>query len=617
VISGDVIDPTGFLIPIIINAGEGEHFVAADGSPVWPLHDADDVATIERIAEVLGGRLSWVPASPGTSLPLSSEFVVALGTDAGIAARLYAHLTRRHCLIAEDLNGLMGIGRPSVVVTTPTQLTAELLDWLYARTRKLAPGVVCGDASAPLLRQVLVRAAAATFSGPLRIDRTEIYPTLPGSSISRILGSEATVTERRRALADGAGVLTVMTHSDGVDAFLGAGLSVCARNRDSSDLRLAGAPRCGLTAFCHRHEMPVDQALGSGTIFASDEIAARVLVWDVCFGVMPSGSVVDPPWGIGTRLLASAGIGAVLTTWQITLSNPAYAHQVTDAIAGGMTVGAVVADFNASREARDHHHRMCLLGDPRVRLPCRDPCVRVTPRAGAARPYAKLPPPPKAPNEIPQAALLRLCMLDAKKNAPEGTRARLAAMALDAIKAFEVVVTKGVSITDIDPGLGNNMRLAVLKYALARGKLLENWIPHALSLRAAAPTLCPVCRRLADALYVKMRMPGVTGRCLIFCPICGVLEDVPATTKIGFELDGRTLRLHGMLPLERWMAAVLIGSSYPADSVKLMWPSRDDGAPASILELPPTWPPGPLRLSVFIMWDTNFAIISRMVRDSG
>jgi hypothetical protein len=656
----------------VANASEGEHLVSADGAPVWPLQGSDDVAAVQRIAAVFRGNLAWIPASAGTAEPLSSEYVVALGADADAAASLHAHLTRRRCRIAESFDALVLTERPSVVVTTPEHLTAELLDWLYCQTRRSAPGVICGGRGVPLLRQVLVRAAAATICGPLTLARTEIFPTITASGLPEILGSEATAVERRQALAGQAGVLTIMTHSDGVDAFLGADLSVCARGRDPSGVGLSAAPRCALTEFCHRHEITVAQAVASGATFPADDIAARLLVWDVCFGVMPSGSVVDPAWGIGARLLDSAGIGAVLTTWQITLSSPAYAHQVTDAIASGVPAGVVVARFNASRKAREHHHRMCLLGDPRVRLPSLDvperattrtarpsPALAKTPneiqqaasgvvvaRFNASRearehhhrmcllgdPRVRLPsldvserattrtagPSPtlaKTPNEIQQAALLRLCMVDAKGNAPKGPRAAFAAQALDAIEAFEVAVTKGTPIADLDPSLGHKMRAAVLQYALAHGKLLENWIPFARSLRAATPTLCPVCRRRTDTLHVVMRPPGVTPRRLTLCPICGVLEDAPATSDVGFDLDGRTLRLCGEFPRERWTAAVLIGSSYPADSIQLMWPTLDDGAPAPFLELPPIWPPGPLRLSVFIMWDANFAVVSRMARD--
>ncbi len=206
-------------------------------------------------------------------------------------------------------------------------------------------------------------------------------------------------------------------------------------------------------------------------------------------------------------------------------------------------------------------------------------------------------------------------MADAKHRAPQSPRAVLAARALDAIEAFETTASKGVPIAALPPQLGNEMRLAILEYAMSRGKLLENWMPFTCSYQAAAPRRCPVCGRRADTIEAAMHPPGVSARRLVLCAICGVLEDAPVTSDIAIELAGRHLRLHGTLPQQRWAASILLASSDPADSVQVMWAAASDGTPASSMELPQRWPSGPLRVSAVIIWDTSFAVISRMARD--
>jgi hypothetical protein len=81
------------------------------------------------------------------------------------------------------------------------------------------------------------------------------------------------------------------------------------------------------------------------------------------------------------------------------------------------------------------------------------------------------------------------------------------------------------------------------------------------------------------------------------------------------ELTGRSLRLHGDLPRERWAAGIVIASSYPADSIRLTWPATTDGTLSPSVKLPDRWPPGPLRISTIIVWDATFAVISRIGRD--
>lgn len=592
----------------------GECLVTAGGTPVWPLRSKKDFAALERLALVFGGRLERVSVRKGVPQRLTKEDVVALGRDANSAAQLYAHLTRRRFQTALNLDTLKHKAFPSVVVTTPEHLSVELLDWLYSHSGRSAPGIVCGDGGASLRRQVLVRAAAAMLCGPLNAVRSDIFPTTPIAAIRgpgfELLGSKASASERCQALARGAGVLTIMTHCDGVDAFMGTDLTVCSMKQIPNKISLSAAPRCRLTGFCHRHEIPVLQAVGSGAVFPPDEIAARVFVWDVCFGVMPIGSAVDAQWGIGIRLLDNAGIGAILTTWQIVLSSPETASRLGRAIASGVPVGIAVARFNASRASRAGHHRVCLLGDPRVRLP-----VAPVQQHPPTHPNSFSPRSAADAEQLRQVSLLRLCMVDAKLRAPNSPQAAFASRALEAIEAFETAASKGVAITALHPQLGNDMRAAVLDYALSRGKLLESWMPFMRGFRATAPRSCPVCDRQANALEAVMHPPGVYARRLVLCAICGVLEDAPTTSDIHMELAGRRLRLHGVLPQERWAAGIVIASSYPADSVQLVWPGMSDGTFAPYAELPEKWPPGPLRISTVIVWDATFAVISRMARD--
>jgi hypothetical protein len=592
----------------------GTCLVAENGSPAWPLADLEDAAAVGRIAEVFGATLSWTHATERAREPTApAEVVAALGATFRDAARLHSHLTGREVRYADDFASLVQGRRPAVVVTGPDALTTELLDWLYDSDDHSAPGIICAGPGAPVLRQVLVRAAAAVLSGTEPAVLREVFPTLPLSTLrdelTDVVGGAACVAKRRQMVTRGSGVLTVMTHSDGVDAFLGPGLSICAMPMTGDRPGPSAAPRCALTGFCHRHELPVSEVLASNTILAPDSFVAQVLVWDVCFGVMPAGSVVDPRWGIGQRLIGSALIGALLTNWQIVLSSPEHASGLGREIATGVPVGEALQRFNRIAPRRDRSHRMCLFGDPRVRLPpCERPQLPDNPARGKQSAYTR-----QAEQPTP-SSLLRLAMAEAVRAGPDNPHVAFAHLALHAIRETEVAAARG-GLPRAPAGLRATMRTTVLHYALRRGKMLESWLPFAQDLQRMAYRTCPVCGRRAEQIRAMLRTEPAIARRLLLCAICGVLEDAPDASDVGFTLDDRKLTLRGSLSSETVTVGVLVASSYGADTIRLDWPCTPDGMLAPDSVLPRRLPPGPLRLSLFFVWDTTFAVVSRMTRD--
>jgi hypothetical protein len=71
---------------------------------------------------------------------------------------------------------------------------------------------------------------------PVRID---IFPTLAVKKLKMpdrmILGGTSESSDIRAALGKGAGVLTAHTHSDGIDAFFGNGMTLCPMDRSPVD----------------------------------------------------------------------------------------------------------------------------------------------------------------------------------------------------------------------------------------------------------------------------------------------------------------------------------------------------------------------------------------------
>lgn len=346
--------------------------MAKNGRPVWPINDEGDRAALQRLVRLFGGRSQEVSGRPAPSR-CGREVALGLGDASANEARLYAHLTRRRYRYARRLTDVLGKRPPAVVVTTLDRVDSDLLEWLYPVVPRVGsvPGIVCARDAPSLRRQVLLRSAAAEFRGPAGHSRVDVIPSLQIGRTrmngAEILGGRASPHAIRAALARGAGVLTIRTHADGMDAFLGSRLTLCPMDQLPTGADPERSPRCWATGVCHRHPGTVGSVLRSGVVISPDGFSARVLVLDVCRGLLPADGPLDPAWGFLYRMLHSPLIGAILTPWEITISDFTLTDVLSSALDRGVPAGRALAALLRSTAARRHGYRMCLLGDPRVR----------------------------------------------------------------------------------------------------------------------------------------------------------------------------------------------------------------------------------------------------------
>lgn len=208
-----------------------DFLITAQGQAVRPVHTREEFESLSRTATLFASHLEEVRGHPAPAASQAEE-VVALGPMVADAGRLYAHLTMRAFRMVEDLRSLRRGPRPAVVVTTPPSLTSGLLEFLYADALDgPAPGIICASGPQALRKQVLIRSAAASLCGPVAHPWVDVYPLVELDSLTfrdrRIYGGKASESDIPDALSKGAGVLTMITHSDGIDALILPTLSLC------------------------------------------------------------------------------------------------------------------------------------------------------------------------------------------------------------------------------------------------------------------------------------------------------------------------------------------------------------------------------------------------------
>jgi hypothetical protein len=57
------------------------------------------------------------------------------------------------------------------------------------------------------------------------------------------------------------------------------------------------------------------------------------------FGTLTSHGPIDPRWGLGKRFIENLGLGAIITTWELTLLDVRKLENLLVDLESGMTIG--------------------------------------------------------------------------------------------------------------------------------------------------------------------------------------------------------------------------------------------------------------------------------------
>lgn len=551
----------------------GEHLVDREGQPVWPLRSAEDHDAVARVAAVFGAELSAVHGRPGQARAGWDE-VVALGAEHEAEARLHAHLTARRFRGVRSAAELALEPAPAVVVTSLEHLSAGLSEALHRGGA--GPGFVVAGRG-PLRRQVLRRAAAASLVTRAALPRVDLFFPFAGDGGDRV----------RALLGAGAGVLTVLTHSDGVDASLGD-LVLCPMGEPVAGADPARSPSCWSSGICHRLSRPLDEALTSGRIARASDIRCRVLVWDACFTLAYHSDPLDPRWSMLLRLLDAPGIGALAIAPDLSHDSPASLEPLAAALAGGVRLGDALARHNRDPLRRAIGARLLLFGDPRVAL------AATRTGAAAADQVEKRAAPAAAP-----LASSGWPMLETLAWAEQDSPAFFAEPARAALAALENAAPE------------REIREHFAELLACRVRAFTQWAslsdPDRLRGRTAP---CPRCGGPARQMGHTMRASGLSPRLVTVCPRCQVVEDMPLGCDLTVAIAGDQIAIAGTLPRSDWAARARVYAQVPWNGPLVRWPAAADGSPVRRLDIGPVAASGVHQVTFVLVSGREYAAVT-------
>ncbi len=553
------------------------------GMPVWPARTRDELAAMERFATRFGAALVRVRGQPCSDPrpPTSEELVVAVGAHLRGAAELYAHLTGRGAATV-DTHADPPQGT-RVVVVDSQRLDRDWLERLHEGGR--APGLIVALDDVSLRRQILLRSAATRLPSLTRQRHARIFALDPRPPQwiephrGLVLDLDGSASAIATICDKGVDVLSITSHCDGLDANLRNAV-LCPMDRSPIGDLQGAPPRCVASGHCHRFDRPLADVLGTEQLLHPERIAARVLVFNACWGAILSPYLFDPRWTVWARLLEQPELGALVASVGVVYASASECDRFDDVLASEPDLGRALARYRHERTSPEAL-RYYLFGDPRVAL--------ASASATAAR-MRPLPGDPVASQPSARGSFLHehLAALDASGPPTQwGAQARA---------GLDCELDERVPFSA-------ELRDALLRTQAERGPLLvHSWanVARVLDVRLP-PTRCLQCGSPIELTIFAERTEGRWQRRLGRCDCCGVVsDDAPDDGLLRVRLQPPVVTLVGAEAMRDWSALLLVWPRRDAPRVVLQWPATADGHPAPSLQLPDPLPYGRIEITLLL-----------------
>ena len=608
--------------------------------PVWPLANAaleSDLlelcalfdAGIDELSESNiekcepSGDLS---ESPTTHEALGEPAVAALGADSCDAAKLYAHLTRRNYIgLLTDQKAMDSMGRVRVVVGTFHDWSPDLMRWLtMPRPGRDQPGLIIAADPISLLRQVALRSAAWFVSaGAVPVRRrvavlSEFNHGMLTDGRDVIIGRLATQDEimtvlRAAPSGTGATLLSLVVHSDGIDAKFSSTVTLCpllGKRGDAAYLKYDRL-RCVHTGHCYRANRPIPKALEENRLISPAALRAAVVFVDACTVLPLTEERISPVDSIAARLIDDACTGVILCNTETIVGDVARNALLATHLSAGKTVGEAATLFNRVSPHQPTSRRVIVIGDPDVRFAPDDGLAEIVAAAVSTGNPAEAEGTPFGDVAFTRYLISRANPSTARPPALRRWHA--------AVESFERSLFDCARV----PAPAMSVRQRKLAYVAATAQARSfaadaTRFPHELWLGSAwlaeAPAeACHGCGAACNVISARFAH-SVGRRTFGLCPVCNACADTPEGASVEFAwLGGWRFRLAASYGDYPTRAVLFLHAPFPEGRRIWHWPVDRNRILKPEFEPPLERPPYAWMLGVYVSWGMQFAFRLRTV----
>jgi hypothetical protein len=580
---------------------------SSSGIPAWPVYTKKDLLTFQQVCKFYGAE--WLlennPVATGIHSNSSEEYVVAIGEKYKKDALLYAHLTSRKVVVLADTGELIRSYQPAftVVIANHTDLDPHLLERLYTSDQVTAPGLILDYNDGHFFRQLLFKSLLYRITLTER-DPDTVVDFLPTSAVKFfthekfiMAGSDMDTASTKHLLKMKKSLLNIVTHSDGIDAYLGK-LTLCPL-KEIRDQQQSSPPLCISTGICHRTQQPMQHPAQKGFLISPLKIRTKILLWLTCRGIRLRPSSINPAWGILPVFASNPFIGSLVTPWKIIYTNLEMMKQFSHFLNESGTLGKAVAAFNQSEISKTTNLKLSVIGDPNIYFHGNQTMTAVHELISGNMLTTTQTEAANAPAHFIQQYLQIIQNKTGNGNAPEIKKC------LELLNEKKSTTSKNKASCKL---LGKQV-LDIISHQ--KNEAVVDYVKQAKHIQITKNnTICPYCQVMTDTHSISFHHSHIEKRWVTICPCCGIIEDrdnnaVPAQLKV----SGGKVSLINHAGLKTNFDAVLkYDFKLKGLSHTSTWPKDDQGFPKEYVELNTTLHPGPLYITLFILQDLKFSM---------
>lgn len=527
--------------------------------------------------------------------------VLGIGEELSQIVNDYAFKTNRSAVLVKSASEI-GDVHPEVIIVLTHNLTFEVIDHFYgiAQDRSVV-GFITGN-NLDNLALFAERVAIAFQSNGSRQFQNYAWLDLISKknyhSLKHQYGQDYD-SEVESVLTSKLDLLSILTHSDGVDAYLHKKLTLCPL-MDIGESDADQLPACLINDECIRHRMPREVANDRGLLFDPRNIGAATLLLATCHGLLPPKSTVSPKWGLLDKLIACRNIHTIVTSEGACILDHSEFLMMHDTLLRGSTIGEAIKEFNCSEKSLNRSLRFILFGDPRLSLNCSGNLEKRI---------------PQSPFYIPVRFYESLAFIRAYLTSalPGCTEALLPYIdeASSSLANLEYAAWTGKLDEANFDRMVHEASFSLIKFVGKRGQTISiDWLSLSDHQAFKEHSTCPKCNTKTTLTVCRMRLNPSLFRIIERCPVCSIIKDIPAHWDVTTDLSS--------FPIIRFTAEVfalsvcgllIAGTDDNQNQLFLV----DPGSSSDVLVDLATinyLPQGPLRISLLVSCGLEFGIIT-------
>lgn len=526
-----------------------------------------------------------------------TDIVLGLGKDLSEHARIYAYLTDRKALITDTIEDWKPTKFKGVVLTLSHRLSPNLFERLYEQGGDNAPGLIYANTKETLYDVLIIKALLSRFSLHLNSNKFVFHETKPSDKLEEV----------HKLMTQNNDVLSIHTHADGLDVFLGEKMLCCMENLPKQfDVNLS--PSCFKNNYCHRVELPFEKALKSNRILFPSQIQAKLLFLHVCWGISLRPHAIESCWGFAQQLLNNNKIGAILTTWKVmALTGKDKSLEILNLLESGKNLGEAVAYYNQLDEIKEQNATICLLGDPKTFVNIKPQLRPSSKNRDVNMLYDK--------TFIVDISFLRNFVLKQIIDSKDDYQQSLLNDIFQFISLYELAFNTGSDPEGSANNFGYQIRHLFFEFLFTKTYLPRNswYVFEDKSTIVDESESCFQCGEKTVSRISTLRISHAKQRYTTLCPCCGLIRDTPIHFKnLKFKHAEKKLHITGDWPsiTPHTYAGIILFHPIKKFKRKYIWPTDEKtGIPIPTIPIPTSFKAkGHLYLSFFFMEGCNQSV---------